>query len=95
MLEREEVFEIIGKQSEKELNPKEFDAVYEHLFGNENLMLSNLVGNGLLNVALPGVLVKVDETCTGDVEVKMVDGRKCLVIGISGDFEINGTKCER
>lgn len=95
MLEREEIFDIISKQSEKKLNQNEFDAVYENLFGGENLMLTNLVGNGLMNVNLPGVAVKVDETCTGDVEVKMVDGRKCLVIGISGDFEINGTKCER
>ena len=95
MLEREEVFDIISKQSEEELNQNEFNAVYENLLGGENLMLSNLVSNGLLNVDMPGVLVKVDETCIGDVEVKMVDGRKCLVIGISGDFEINGTKCEK
>ena len=94
MLNKEEIFDVFQNNSES-VNRDEFDAIYEHLFGDEDLVLSNLVGNGILNIDLPGISVKARDGYTGDVEVKMIDGRKCLVIGISGEIEVNGTKCER
>lgn len=94
MLNKEEIFDVFQNNSES-VNRDEFDTIYEHLFGDEDLVLSNLVGNGILNIDLPGISVKAGDGYTGDVEVKMIDGRKCLVIGISGEIEVNGTKCER
>ena len=93
-LNKEEIFDIFQKNSDT-VNRDELYTLYEHLFGNEDLVLPNLIGNGIININLPGISVKSVDEYSGDIEVKMIDGRKCLVIGIAGDFEVNGTKCER
>lgn len=51
---------------------------------------TNIVNTRTFEVKTPDIVIKVNPERTDLVETKMVDGRKCLVIEISDQVEVNG-----
>lgn len=70
------------------------DALYDNLTGGNDLLAANLISEKEFWIELPDAIVKMGADCTEETEIKYIDGRKCLVIGISGAVEINGIVCE-
>lgn len=70
---------------------EEFDQKYEKLAGeNVSLLVANLASTRVFEVKTPDVIVKVNPERADLVQTKLVEGRKCLVIEINDQVEVNG-----
>lgn len=64
---------------------------YERSQDTEILVLAeNIVDPKRFEVKAPGITVKADSEHISHLKTKMVEGRKCLVIEIDDDVEVNG-----
>lgn len=82
------LFEECGVEDEK---LEAFDSCYEATAGeNASLMASNITNTRRMEIKTPDVVIHVDPDRAELVETKIIDGRKCLVIPMEGDVEING-----
>nr|WP_294527265.1 DUF4317 domain-containing protein [uncultured Blautia sp.] len=68
-----------------------FDQQYELAAGDApSLMASNIASPRKFEVKTPDVVVKIDPERAELIETKVIDGRKCLVIPMEGEIEVNG-----
>lgn len=68
-----------------------FDQQYELAAGDTPaLMASNIATPRKFEVKTPDVVVKIDPERAELIETKVIDGRKCLVIPMEGEIEVNG-----
>lgn len=69
----------------------DFDKKYEEMTGeNVSLLASNIANTKVFEIKTPDVVVKVNPERSDLVETKMIDGRKCLVIEINDQVQVNG-----
>lgn len=87
-VEVKNLFEESGVEEEKLV---EFEKHYEKMTGeNVSLLAANLVSTRVFEVKTPDVIIKVNPERVDLVQTKIVDGRKCLVIEINDQVEVNG-----
>ena len=68
-----------------------FDQQYELVAGDQpSLMAFNIASPRKFEVKTPDVVVKIDPERAELIETKVIDGRKCLVIPMEGEIEVNG-----
>lgn len=90
-LDKHEVKSIFAESGVVEEKLVEFDKNYEKMTGeNATLMAANVVNTRVFEVKTPDVIVKVNPERVDLVQTKLVDGRKCLVIEITDQVEVNG-----
>ncbi len=91
ILDKNEVKSIFAESGVEEEKLEEFDKNYERMAGdNSTLMAANIVNTRAFEVKTPDVVVKVNPERVDLVQTKLVDGRKCLVIEITDQVEVNG-----
>ena len=82
------LFEECGVEEEK---METFDQCYEATAGeNASLMVSNITNTRRTEIKTPDVVIHVDPDRAALIETQIIDGRKCIVIPMEGDVEING-----
>ncbi len=90
-LDKNEVKSIFAESGVEEEKLAEFEKNYEKVTGeNTTLMAANVVNTRSFEVKTPDVVVKVNPERVDLVQTKLVDGRKCLVIEITDQVEVNG-----
>ena len=90
-LDKAEVKNLFTESGIEEDKLKDFDANYEKLTGeNTSLLAANVTNTRAFEVKTPDVVIKVNPERADLVETKMVDGRRCLVIAINDQVEVNG-----
>ncbi len=90
-LDKKEVKNIFAESGVEEEKLEEFDRTYDKMAGeNVSLLAANVINTRSFEVKTPDVVVKVNPECIDLVQTKIVDGRKCLVIEITDQVEING-----
>jgi hypothetical protein len=90
-LDKTEVKNLFADSGVEEEKLQEFDKNYEKMAGeNVSLLAANLASTRVFEVKTPDVIVKVNPERADLVQTRMVDGRKCLVIEISDQVEVNG-----
>jgi hypothetical protein len=90
-LDKSEVKSIFAESGVEEEKLVEFERNYEKMTGeNTTLMAANVVNTRTFEVKTPDVIVKVNPERVDLVQTKLVDGRKCLVIEITDQVEVNG-----
>ena len=90
-LDKTEVKSIFAESGVEEEKLVEFEQNYEKMTGeNATLMAANVVNTRVFEVKTPDVVVKVNPERVDLVQTKLVDGRKCLVIEITDQVEVNG-----
>ncbi len=90
-LDKSEVKSIFAESGVVEEKLVEFDKNYDMMTGeNATLMAANVVNTRVFEVKTPDVIVKVNPERVDLVQTKLVDGRKCLVIEITDQVEVNG-----
>lgn len=99
VLDKAEVKNIFTDSGVEEEKLVEFDKNYEKMTGeNVTLLATNIANTRTFEVKTPDIIIKVNPDRADLVETKIVDGRKCLVIEINDQVEVNGinvkTKCE-
>lgn len=66
---------------------KDFD---ENIGAQTSLLASNITNLRKFNIKSPDVVIQVNPERTDLVDVQIIDGRKCLVIPIDDQVEVNG-----
>ncbi len=67
------------------------DKNYDQITGeNVSLLATNVANSRVFEVKTPDVVIKVNPDRGDLIETKLVDGRKCLVIEINDQVEVNG-----
>ncbi len=90
-LDKNEVKSIFAESGVEEERLEEFDRNYEKMTGEHTaFMAANIVNTRVFEVKTPDVVVKVNPECAELVQTKLVDGRRCLVIEITDQVEVNG-----
>ncbi len=88
--EVKKLFESSGVDDEKLSN---FDHIYDEIAGEETaLYADNLHNRKAYEVKTPSVVVKVDPERSDLVQTRVIDGKKCLVIEITDQVEVNGVE---
>jgi hypothetical protein len=91
MLDKTEVKNLFTDCGVEEEKLVEFDKNYEKMTGeNVSLLAANLISTRAFEVKTPDVIVKVNPERADLVQTKVVDGRRCLVIEINDQVEVNG-----
>ena len=84
------LFEECGVEEEK---LQSFDEQYEITAGEKSsLVASNITNTKRFEIKTPDVVVHVDPERADLVETRVIDGRKCLVIPMEGEVELNGIR---
>lgn len=91
VLVKAEVKRIFSESGVDDEKLENFDEHYEQLAGEKaSLMAENVVNTKVFEVKTPDIVIKINPDRTDLVETKMVDGRKCLVIEINDQVQVNG-----
>ena len=70
-----------------------FDEQYDSAAGEHSTLLaSNIANLKKFEIKTPDVVVHVDPERADLVETRVIDGRKCLVIPMEGEVELNGIR---
>lgn len=90
-LNKKEVKDLLEKSGVEEEKLAGFDKLYDTAAGEDTaLFVSNVASTRSFEVKTPDVVVKVNPERADLVNTMMVDGRKCLVIEINDQVEVNG-----
>lgn len=85
-----EIKEILKKNGVDEENLEEFDEIYEEEVGDGALTAVNITNESAMRVNTPDITINVKPTATDKVSAKLVDGRRCIVIEMNENVEVNG-----
>ena len=67
------------------------DTHYRAVAGEDtDLVMNNVMNVKTFEVKTPDVVIKVNPERTDLVETRTINGRRCLVIELNGDVEVNG-----
>lgn len=59
-----------------------FEGAYRENIGNVPVMASNICDNKVINIQVPEGKITIDADFINNLEVKEVDGRKCMVLPV-------------
>lgn len=83
--------EILADSGADEEQIEQFDEVYERVMPDQQpLYAANVINSRKFEVKTPNITVQVKPEYTHLLETKVVDGRKCLLIAIEDQVEVNG-----
>lgn len=90
-LNKNEVKNLLERSGASLENLKDFDKFYDTAAGEDtSLFVSNVASTRSFEVKTPDVVIKVNPTRADLVNTMVVDGRRCLVIEINDQVEVNG-----
>lgn len=90
-LNKKEVKKLLEKSGVEEQKLNDFDKLYDAAAGEDTaLFVSNVANTRTFEVKTPDVVVKVNPERADLVNTMMVDGKRCLVIEINDQVEVNG-----
>lgn len=86
-----DVKRLLERSGVPEENLKSFDSQFEDIAGEqETFLASNIVNTKTFQLETPDIVIKVNPERSDLVEIKEIEGRKCLVVAIDEHLEVNG-----
>lgn len=90
-LGKQEVKKLLTTSGVTEEQMENFDKDFDENIGAQtSLLASNITNLRKFNIKSPDVVIQVNPERTDLVDVQIIDGRKCLVIPIDDQVEVNG-----
>lgn len=90
-IDKAEVKHIFAQAGVEDEKIEELDRNYEKIAGDDvSFLAANIVNTRTFEVKTPDVVIKVNPERSDLIETKLVDGRRCLVIEITEQVEVNG-----
>ena len=90
-LDKYEVKNLLEASGADEEKMEAFDRNFDEAAGPKaSLLVSNVANTRKFEIKTPTVTIQVDPDYADLVETKIVDGRRCLVIGIDENVLVNG-----
>lgn len=91
VLDKTEIKNIFASSGVDDEKLQSFDEKYEMTAGeNTVLMAANITSTKAFEVKTPDIVIKVNPESADLVSTQIIDGRKCLVIEITDQVEVNG-----
>ena len=95
-LSRPDVRRLLERSGAPEEKLLSFDREFEETVGEKNTLLaSNIASVRSFQVETPDVIVKVNPERSDLVEIRELDGRRCLVIAVDDHLEVNGIEVRK
>lgn len=86
-----EVRDLLEKSGVEAERLEHFDKIYEEAAGeNTSILVPAITGSGKFAVKTPDVDIRVNPDRLDLVETRFVEGRRCLVIAVEDNVEVNG-----
>ena len=96
VLTKSEVRRILEDSGVPEENLENFDEQYQMAAGSAPaLQASNIASPRKMEIKTPDISVQVDPARADLIQAREIDGRKCLVIPLEGEVEVNGIHITR
>lgn len=90
-LEKNDVKRLLEQSEVTNEKLEEFDSHYEETAGeNASFMAANVVNRRKFEIKTPDIVIQVNPERTDLVETREIDGKKCLVIELNDEVEVNG-----
>lgn len=89
-LNKDEIKALLKKSDVSDTSLENFDENYERDLGEVELDPVNLIETNKIDVKAPNISVNVKKEAMEKVEIKIVGGKKQLIIPLDGDVEMNG-----
>lgn len=90
-LDKHDVKRLLEDSGVSESKMERFDTSFEHTAGDDTAFLAaNIAETKKFNIQTPDITIKVNPDCAGLVETRVIDDRRCLVIAINDQIEVNG-----
>lgn len=90
-LSKPEVRELFEKSGVQPQRMEYFDQIYEETVGDDvSILVPAITGSGKFAVKTPDVDIKVKPDRLDLIETRFIDGRRCLVIAVEDNVEVNG-----
>lgn len=90
-LSKPDVKNLLARSGVSEEKLKTFDSQFEEVVGEQKTFLAaNITNTKTFQLETPDVVVKVNPERSDLVEIREIDGRKCLVVAIDEHLEVNG-----
>ena len=91
ILDKAEVKRLLDYSGVEEEKLTDFDEYYEAAAGERTqFVATNVANTRQFEIKTPDVVVKVSPDRTDLVQTKIIDGRKCLVIELNDQVQVNG-----
>ena len=91
VLDKNEVKTLFASSGVSSDKMEEFDRHFDETAGEDtSLLVSNVLNTRSFEVKTPDVVIKVKPERTDLIETRTINGRKCLVIELDGNVEVNG-----
>jgi hypothetical protein len=87
-----ELKNILRRSGIKEDKLKNFEELYEEEIGGEDIELKavNVINSSKMDIKSPDVVINVKATKTDKVTAQLIEGKRCLVVELDDNVEING-----
>lgn len=90
-LDKEDIKRIFLDSGVSEEQMKDFDEDYDNIVGDEvELNATNIINPSKMDIKSPDVVINVKQGKTSKVSPRVIDGKRCLVIELDEDVQING-----
>lgn len=91
MLDKNEVHRLLANSGVKNEHLERFEQTFDQTAGvKASLCVSNVANQRTFEVKTPDVVIKVNPERADLIETALVNGRRCLVIPITDQVEVNG-----
>lgn len=91
LLNKQEVRNILESSGANEEKMEAFDRNFDETAGEKAaLLVSNVASTRKFEIKTPMITIQVAPDCADLVETRIIDGRRCLVIGIDDQVTVNG-----
>lgn len=90
-LDKQEVRSLLESSGANEEKMEAFDRNFDEAAGEKAaLLVSNVANTRKFEIKTPVITIQVAPDCADLVETTIIDGRRCLVIGIDDNVTVNG-----
>ncbi len=91
LLDKQEVRSLLESSGANEEKMEAFDRNFDEAAGEKAaLLVSNVANTRKFEIKTPVITIQVAPDCADLVETTIIDGRRCLVIGIDDNVTVNG-----
>ena len=86
-----DVKRLLEQSGAPEEKLENFDREYAKTAGEKTvLMAENITDSRKYSIKTPDITIQVSPECAGLIETRVIDGKKCLVIAVDDNVEVNG-----
>lgn len=92
-LQKEDVRDLLFRSGATEENLENFEEQYNNRVGEKaTVMATNITNTRKFEISTPDVVVKVNPARTDLVDTRIINGKRCLIITLSDEVEVNGIR---